>query len=32
MYAGNVLLLVLGLRRGGPLGLGWDDVDFARER
>ena len=28
MYAGYVLLLTLGLRRGEMLGLAWDDVDL----
>lgn len=28
MYVAYVLLLVLGLRRGEMLGLGWDDVDL----
>jgi len=27
-YPANVLLLVLGLRRGEVLGLGWGDVDL----
>jgi len=27
LYAGYVLILVLGLRRGEALGLGWEDVD-----
>jgi integrase len=27
-YAGYVLILVLGLRRGEALGLGWDEVDI----
>ena len=30
MYAGYVLLLVLGLRRGEMLGLAWEDVDLER--
>jgi integrase len=29
LYAGYVLLLVLGLRRGELLGLGWEGVDLA---
>jgi integrase len=28
LYAGYVLILVLGLRRGEALGLGWDEVDI----
>ncbi|MFW5473181.1 tyrosine-type recombinase/integrase [Knoellia sp. CPCC 206450] len=28
LYAAYVLLLVLGLRRGEVLGLGWDDIDL----
>jgi integrase len=28
-YAAYVLILVLGLRRGEALGLGWPEVDFA---
>ena len=30
MYAGYVLLLMLGLRRGEMLGLAWEDVDLER--
>jgi integrase len=30
LYAGYVLMLVLGLRRGELLGLGWDDIDLDR--
>lgn len=29
LYAGYVLMLVLGLRRGELLGLAWDDIDLA---
>lgn len=28
LYAGYVLMLILGLRRGELLGLGWEDVDL----
>jgi integrase len=28
LYAGYVLILVLGLRRGEALGLGWNEVDI----
>lgn len=31
LYAGYVLMLVLGLRRRELLGLGWEDVDLAGE-
>ena len=30
MYAGYVLLLILGLRRGELLGLAWEDLDLER--
>jgi integrase len=30
LYAGYVLMLILGLRRGELLGLAWDDVDLER--
>ena len=29
LYAGYVLMLILGLRRGELLGLAWDDIDLA---
>ena len=32
MYAGYVLLLVLGLRRGELLGLAWEDLDLDAAR
>jgi len=31
LYAGYVLMLVLGLRRGELLGLGWEDIDLGAE-
>jgi integrase len=31
LHAGYVLMLVLGLRRGELLGLGWDEVDLAAQ-
>jgi integrase len=30
LYAAYVLVLVLGLRRGEALGLGWDDIDLKK--